>query len=98
MIFVNGTLLYMIEDVIENNKRTTEIVKLGTIKKLEEKLNDRCLSNELKKYIEEINKKEKSKNGISLLIILSRKLLEKMYIVIQLNYILIHSLQQQFYF
>ena len=55
----NATSLYVIKDVIENNKRTTKIVeKLGTIKELEEKLNGQDPIEWAKKYIEELNKKE----------------------------------------
>ena len=56
----NATSLYVIKDVIEKNKRTTKIVeKLGTIKELEEKLNGQDPIEWAKKYIEELNKKEK---------------------------------------
>ncbi len=56
----NATSLYVIKDVIENNKRTTKIVeKLGTIKELEESLGGQNPIEWAKKYIEELNEKEK---------------------------------------
>ncbi|MEW6621961.1 MAG: IS1634 family transposase [Bacillota bacterium] len=56
----NATSLYVIKDVVEKNKRTTKTVeKLGTIKELEEKLNGEDPIEWAKKYIEELNKKEK---------------------------------------
>lgn len=56
----NATSLYVIKDVIEENKRTTKIVeKLGTVKELEEKLNGQDPIEWAKKYIEELNEKEK---------------------------------------
>ena len=56
----NATSLYVIKDVIEKNKRTTKIVeKLGTVKELEEKLNGQAPIEWAKRYIEELNKKER---------------------------------------
>lgn len=56
----NATSIYVIKDVIEGNKRSTKIVeKLGTIKELKEKLNGQDPIEWAKKYIEELNKKEK---------------------------------------
>jgi transposase len=56
----NATSIYVIKDVIENNKRTTKIVeKLGTIKELEEKLNGQDPIEWAKKYVEELKKKDK---------------------------------------
>ncbi|UNC91854.1 IS1634 family transposase [Candidatus Contubernalis alkaliaceticus] len=56
----NATSLYVIKDVIEKNKRTTKIVeKLGTITELEKKLNGQDPIEWAKKYIEELNEKEK---------------------------------------
>ena len=59
----NATSIYVIKDVIENNKRTTKIVeKLGTIKELEEKLNGQDPIEWAKKYVDELNKKEKEQS------------------------------------
>lgn len=56
----NATSLYVIKDVFENNKRTTKIVeKLGTISELEEKLNGQDPIAWAKKYVDDLNKKEK---------------------------------------
>ena len=56
----NATSLYVIKDVIQKNKRTTKIVeKLGTVKELEEKLNGQDPIEWAKKYVEELNEKEK---------------------------------------
>lgn len=56
----NSTSLYVIKDITEKNKRTTKIVeKLGTIQELEEKLDGQDPIEWAKKYIEELNKKEK---------------------------------------
>nr|WP_236915894.1 hypothetical protein [Clostridium sp. Cult2] len=56
----NPTSLYVIKDIIENNKRTTKVVeRLGTIKELEEKLNGQDPIEWAKKYIKELNEKEK---------------------------------------
>lgn len=56
----NATSLYVIKDVTENKKRTTKIVeKLGTEAELRERLNGEDPYEWAKKYIEELNKKEK---------------------------------------
>lgn len=56
----NATSLYVIKDVIEKNKRTTKIVeKLGTYNELKKKLNGQDPIEWAKKYVEELNKKEK---------------------------------------
>ncbi len=56
----NATSLYVIKDFTVNNKRTTKIVeKLGTLKELEKKLNGQDPIEWAKKYIEELNRKEK---------------------------------------
>ncbi len=56
----NATSLYVIKDLRKNNKRTTEIVEsLGTVKELEKKLNGGDPLVWAKKYIAELNKKEK---------------------------------------
>lgn len=56
----NATSLYVIKDVTENKKRTTKIVeKLGTESELRERLNGEDPYEWAKKYIEELNKKEK---------------------------------------
>lgn len=56
----NATSLYVIKDVIENNRRTTKVVeKLGTLEDLEKKLNGQDPIEWAKKYIEELNEKEK---------------------------------------
>lgn len=59
----NSTSLYVIKDVTENNKRTTKIVeKLGTVQKLEEKLNGQDPIEWAREYIEVLNIKEKEQN------------------------------------
>ena len=56
----NATSLYVIKDVTENKKRTTKIVeKLGTEAELRERLNGEDPYEWAKKYVEELNKKEK---------------------------------------
>ncbi len=56
----NSTSLYVIKSIYENGVRTTKIVeKLGTTKELESKLNGQDPIEWAKKYIEELNKKEK---------------------------------------
>ena len=56
----HSTSLYVIKSIYENGVRTTKIVeKLGTTKELEEKLNGQDPIEWAKKYIEELNKKEK---------------------------------------
>lgn len=56
----NATSLYVIKDVIEKNNRTTKIVeKLGTINELERKLDGQDPIEWAKKYIEELNEREK---------------------------------------
>jgi transposase len=55
----NATSLYVIKDVIENNKRTSKIVeKLGTVKELEKKLNGQDPIEWAKEYITELNRQE----------------------------------------
>ena len=54
----NATSLYVIKDVIEKNKRTTKIVeKLGTLAELQ-KVHDDPIA-WAKKYVDDLNKKEK---------------------------------------
>ncbi|WP_338537337.1 IS1634 family transposase [Helicovermis profundi] len=56
----NATSLYVIKDITIKNKRTTKIVeKLGTEAQLREKLNGQDPYEWAKKYISELNKKEK---------------------------------------
>ncbi len=56
----NSTSLYVIKDIIKNNKRTTKVVeKLGTVKELEKKLNGQDPIEWARNYIKELNKKEK---------------------------------------
>ncbi|QUH25706.1 IS1634 family transposase [Serpentinicella alkaliphila] len=60
----NATSLYVIKDIIEKNKRTTKIVeKLGTYDELLNKLNGEDPIEWAKKYIDELNKKEKEENS-----------------------------------
>lgn len=55
----NAASLYVIKDIIKNNKRTTKIVeKLGTIKDLEKKLNGQDPIEWANKYIDALNKEE----------------------------------------
>ena len=59
----NATSLYVIDDIIKDNKRTTRIVeKLGTLKELEEKLNGQDPIEWAKEYVEELKQKEKEQN------------------------------------
>lgn len=56
----NSTSLYVIKSIYENGRHSTKIVeKLGTVKELEEKLNGEDPIEWAKKYIEELNKKDK---------------------------------------
>lgn len=56
----NSTSLYVIESIYKNGKHSSKVVeKLGTTKELEEKLNGQDPIEWAKKYIEELNKKEK---------------------------------------
>lgn len=56
----NASSFYVIKDFTEKNKRTTKVVeKLGTLKELEEKLNGQDPIEWAKKYVAELNKKEK---------------------------------------
>lgn len=56
----NSTSLYVIKSTYENKKHSTKIVeKLGTIAELEKKLNGQDPIEWAKKYIEELNQKEK---------------------------------------
>lgn len=55
----NATSLYVIKDVIENNKRTSKVVeKLGTVKELEKKLNGQDPIEWAKKHVAELNRHE----------------------------------------
>jgi len=59
----NAISLYVIKDIIKNNRRTTKIVeKLGTMKELEEKLNGHDPIEWAKKYIDGLNKEENEQN------------------------------------
>ena len=74
----NSTSLYVIKDVIKNNKRTTKIVeKLGTVKELEEKLNGQDPIEWAKKYIDELNQKEKEEKRDVLIKYNQSKVIEK---------------------
>jgi len=74
----NATSLYVIKDVIENNKRTTKIVeKLGTVKELEEKLNGQDPIEWAKNYIDELNQKEKEEKRDVLIKYNQSKVIEK---------------------
>ncbi|SHI20732.1 IS1634 family transposase [Sporanaerobacter acetigenes] len=56
----NATSLYVIKDVVENNKRTTKVVeKLGTLDDLEKKLNGQDPIEWAKKYVQDLYEKEK---------------------------------------
>ncbi len=56
----NSTSLYVIKSTYENGKHSSKVVeKLGTVKELEEKLNGEDPIEWAKKYIEELNKKDK---------------------------------------
>ena len=74
----NATSLYVIKDVVEKNKRTTKIVeKLGTYDELLKKLNGEDPIEWAKKYIEELNKKEKEENSKIMVQYSPTKLIEK---------------------
>lgn len=62
----NATSLYVIEDIIENNKRTSKVVKkLGTVKELEKKLKGRDPIEWAKEYVAKLNRlEEKGKEPI----------------------------------
>lgn len=62
----NATSLYVIEDVVENNKRTSKVVeKLGTVKELEKKLKGRDPIEWAKEYVAKLNRlEEKGKEPI----------------------------------
>lgn len=74
----NATSLYVIKDVIEKNKRTTKIVeKLGTEAELRDKLNGQDPYEWAKKYISELNEKEKEENSKIMVQYSPTKLIEK---------------------
>lgn len=56
----NAASLYVVKSVFENGKRSSKVVeKLGTYSALKEKLNDEDPIEWAKKYVEELNRKEK---------------------------------------
>jgi transposase len=60
----NAKSLYVIKDVYVKGKRTTKIVeKLGTVDELSESLNGKDPIKWAKKYIKELNEKEKEQNN-----------------------------------
>jgi len=74
----NATSLYVIKDVTQKNKRTTEIVeKLGTVKDLKEKLNGQDPIAWAEKYVAELNRKEKEQNRDVIVKYSQSKLIEK---------------------
>src|SRR5690554_1213999 len=74
----NATSLYVIKDVIEKNKRTTKIVeKLGTEAELRDKLNGQDPYEWAKKYIAQLNEKEKEENSKIMVQYSPTKLIEK---------------------
>ncbi|KAF1084707.1 Transposase DDE domain protein [Sporotomaculum syntrophicum] len=75
----NATSLYVIKDVIENNKRTSKIVeKLGTFKELEKKLNGQDPIEWAKEYIAELNRlEEKGKEPVVIAKYSPSKLIKK---------------------
>ncbi|MGB9840986.1 IS1634 family transposase [Thermovenabulum sp.] len=59
----NSASLYITKSIYENGRRTTKVVeKLGTYAELKEKLGDQDPIEWAKKYIEELNRKEKEEN------------------------------------
>lgn len=59
----NASSLYVIKSIYRNGVRTSKIVeKLGTFKELQQKLNGEDPIEWAKKYIEELNQKEKEEN------------------------------------
>jgi transposase len=59
----NASSLYVTKSIYENGKRTTKVVeKLGTYAELEKNLNGQDPIEWAKKYIEELNQKEKEEN------------------------------------
>lgn len=74
----NAASLYVIKDIIKNNKRTTKIVeKLGTIKDLERKLNGQDPIEWANKYIDELNKEENEQSRDVIVKYSQSKLIEK---------------------
>ena len=59
----NSTSLYVIKSTYENGVRSSKVVeKLGTVKELEKKLNGQDPIEWAKKYVDELNKKEKEQS------------------------------------
>ena len=76
----NSTSLYVIKSTYENGKHSSKVVeKLGTVKELEEKLNGRDPIEWAKKYIEELNKKDKENRRDVIVKYSLLRLLRKMY-------------------
>lgn len=74
----NARSLYVIKDVTVNGKRTTKIVeKLGTYRELQEKLNGEDPIEWAKRYIEELNVKEKETSFETLVKYSSKKIIKK---------------------
>ena len=74
----NSTSLYVAKSMYVNGTRTSKIIeKLGTVAELKEKLNGEDPIEWAKKYIEELNKKEKEENREVLVRYSSSKLITK---------------------
>jgi len=74
----NACSLYVIKDVVTKEKRTSKIVeKLGTYDEILKKLNGEDPIDWAKKYILELNKKEKEKNSKIMVQYSPTKLIEK---------------------
>ena len=59
----NSTSLYVIKSTYENGVRSSKVVeKLGTVKELEKKLNGQDPIEWAKKYVDELNRKEKEQS------------------------------------
>ena len=74
----NATSLYVIKDVIKNNKRTTKVVeKLGTLDELQDRLYGQDPIEWAKAYIAELNRKERENNRDVIVKYSQSKLIER---------------------
>lgn len=74
----NAASLYVVKSIYENGKRSSKVVeKLGTVAGLEKKLNDQDPIEWAKKYVEELNKKEKEEKREVLVKYSPSKLIDK---------------------
>jgi len=74
----NAASLYVVKSIYENGKRSSKVVeKLGTVAGLEKKLNSQDPIEWAKKYVEELNKKEKEEKREILIKYSPSKLIDK---------------------